>query len=204
MSFSVENLTCVRSDHIVFEELSFHVPSGNALWVKGNNGAGKSSLLRICATLLNPVNGDMKWQDQSCLKYPEKYRGQFHYIGHQDALKPALTVRENLRFWAEFLGNGNIEQALRDFELHRLDNTPVGLLSAGQKKRVNLARLLVAQAPLWILDEPFSSLDQLYIDLVKTHLDRHLGDGGTILYTTHQPLSLNSSSSLVLGREVKE
>jgi heme exporter protein A len=204
MSFSVENLTCVRSDHIVFEGVSFLVPEGQALWVKGNNGAGKTSLLRICATLLNPVGGDMKWQGQSCLKHPEIYRGQFHYVGHQDALKLALTVRENLEFWAAFLGEGDIELALSGLELHQLKDTPTGLLSAGQKKRVNLARLLVAKAPLWILDEPFSSLDKLHIDLVTNHLHRHLNGGGSIVYATHQPLGLSPSSSLVLRNEMNE
>lgn len=204
MSLSVEKLICVRSDHLVFEDVSFHVSAGEALWVRGKNGAGKSSLLRICATLLKPVQGDMKWLGKSCFDDPDSYRSQFLYVGHQDALKSALTVAENLNFWAQYLGDGTIDYALSEFELDPLRETPAGLLSAGQKKRVNLARLLIIKAPLWILDEPFSSLDQSYIDLVKNQMDRHLEEGGTILYSTHQPLSLSSSSSLDLDTMVSQ
>jgi heme exporter protein A len=204
MSLSVEKLICVRSDHLVFEDVSFHVSAGEALWVRGKNGAGKSSLLRICATLLKPVQGDMKWLGESCFEDPDSYRSQFLYVGHQDALKSALTVAENLNFWAQYLGDGTIDHALSEFELDPLRETLTGLLSAGQKKRVNLARLLIIKAPLWILDEPFSSLDQSYIGLVKNQMDRHLEEGGTILYSTHQPLNLNSSSSLDLDTMVSQ
>ncbi|USG61638.1 heme ABC exporter ATP-binding protein CcmA [Sneathiella marina] len=204
MSLSVEKLTCVRSDHLVFEDVSFDVPAGEALWIRGQNGAGKSSLLRICATLLKPVQGDLKWQGKSCFDDPERYLNQLLYVGHQDALKSALTVAENLNFWAEYLGEGTIDHALSEFELGPLRETPTGFLSAGQKKRVNLARLLIVKAPLWILDEPFSSLDQTYVELMKNHMDRHLEEGGTILYSTHQPLSLSVSSTLDLDAMVSQ
>lgn len=204
MSLSVEKLTCIRSDHLVFEDVSFQVSAGEALWIKGKNGAGKSSLLRICATLLKPVQGDMKWLGKSCFDDPDSYRDKFLYVGHQDALKSALTVAENLNFWAQYLGDGTIDRALSEYELGPLKDTPTGLLSAGQKKRVNLARLLITDAPLWILDEPFSSLDQYYVDLVKNQMDHHLEVSGTILYSTHLPLSLNSLSSLVLDTMVSQ
>ncbi len=202
MTLSVTDLTCLRADHLVFEGLSFSLEPGNSLWVRGKNGAGKSSLLRICAKLLKPAAGSIHWHGTDILSDDESYHGQYHYLGHQDALKPVLTVRENLSFWSHFHGESNLEAALGDFDLLGLADTRVEYLSAGQKKRVSLARLTSSSAPLWILDEPISSLDTDHITLFKKRLTEHINTGGMALFATHQDLGLTESSTLNLDGKV--
>jgi len=198
MSFSAQNLTCLRGDQLVFEDISFDVAAGQALWIRGKNGAGKSSLLRICAGLLKPVGGHLRWGGVEISDNPDMYQGKYHYQGHQDALKAVLTVRENLTFWAKYNGRSNVGKAISDFALADLAETQTGLLSAGQKKRVALARLLTSPAPLWILDEPVSSLDAAFIELFKKHLVAHLDAGGMALLATHQDLELPEVATLNL------
>ncbi|TNE37095.1 MAG: heme ABC exporter ATP-binding protein CcmA [Alphaproteobacteria bacterium] len=200
MSLSAENVTCLRGDRLVFRDISFDLAGGQALWVRGRNGAGKSTLLRIAARLLRPQAGRFFWNRTDITEDDEPYHGQYHYIGHQEVLKPVLTVAENLSFWAEFHGQGkaSLEQAIEGFELGALRDTPAGLLSAGQKKRTNLARLLASPAPLWILDEPLSALDTHFIDLFRARLSEHLKAGGLALYATHQDLGIDGSQELDL------
>lgn len=189
---------------MVFDGVSFSISDGQALWVRGKNGAGKSSLLRICAQLLKPVGGVLSWQETDVSRHPDIYQGKYHYLGHQDALKAVLTVSENLDFWAGFQGAPDVEKALGDYDLAGLKNIPVALLSAGQKKRAALARLAASPAPLWILDEPVSSLDTHFMDLFKQRLTEHLEQGGMALFATHQDLELSNISILDLdvGRAV--
>ena len=191
MSFVVQNLTCLRADQLIFEEVSFSLSPGEAIWVKGRNGAGKSSLLRICARLLAPASRSAEWQGADIFREEDSYIGEYHYLGHQDALKHAFTVRENIEFWASYHGKPNVDFALEQFELQSLADSPTGMLSQGQKKRTNLARLLASPAKLWILDEPVSALDRQYIDLFKEKLVRHLAVGGIALFATHQDLELD-------------
>ena len=191
MSFRVQNLACQRADQLIFEGVSFSLSPGEAIWVRGRNGAGKSSLLRICARLLAPVSGVAEWQGLDIFKEDDGYIGEYHYLGHQDALKLAFTVRENIEFWANYHGCPKVDFALQQFELQPLADTPTGMLSQGQKKRANLARLLASPAKLWILDEPVSALDRQYIDLFKERFVRHLAEGGMALVATHQDLELD-------------
>lgn len=190
MQFSVHDLACQRADQLIFRDLSFSLSPGEAIWVKGRNGAGKSSLLRICARLLRPLAGRVAWQGADIFEEADGYICAYHYVGHQDALKPVFTVRENIRFWAGYHGRADVEAALRDFELTGLADTPTGYLSQGQKKRCNLARLAATDAPLWILDEPVSALDGHFIDLFRDRLAQHLAVGGMALFATHQDLGL--------------
>tara|TARA_R100000005_G_scaffold95557_2_gene77542 strand:- start:36934 stop:37545 length:612 start_codon:yes stop_codon:yes gene_type:complete len=190
MPFSVQNLACQRADRLIFEKLSFTLAPGEAIWVQGRNGVGKSSLLRICARLLRPAAGQICWQGEDIFKDAEVYGAASHYVGHQDALKSVMTVRENISFWAEYHGAADVDTALQDFELEKLADTPAGLLSQGQKKRSNLARLAASQATLWILDEPLSALDRHFIELFRERLRRHLEAGGMALFATHQDLGL--------------
>ena len=196
MSFSVQNLACQRADQLIFEKLSFSLSPGDAIWVQGRNGAGKSSLLRICARLLAPLAGTVTWQGEDIFKESDTYEGAYLYVGHQDALKPALTVRENINFWANYHGDADTKVALAEYELGALADTPAGLLSQGQKKRTNLARLAASPAVLWILDEPVSALDQHYITLFREKLLRHLAGGGMALFATHQDLGIDQVKSL--------
>ncbi|MEP3248321.1 MAG: heme ABC exporter ATP-binding protein CcmA [Sneathiella sp.] len=201
MTLHAENLSCIRQDRLIFDKLTFSVAPGSVLWIKGKNGAGKSSLLRIVAGLLKQAEGDILWKGENVRTEPDCFAGQFRYIGHQEPLKPVLSVEENLKFWTEFAGRDDVDKALEEFELLRIKETPARILSAGQKKRTNLARLIAAPAPLWILDEPVSSLDSHYIDLFCTHLTRHIAAGGMALLATHQDLNLESTEILNLDKQ---
>ncbi|MBL4741301.1 MAG: heme ABC exporter ATP-binding protein CcmA [Sneathiella sp.] len=198
MSLTAINLRCIRQDRLIFTDLGFSLKAGEILWVQGRNGAGKSSLLRMIAGLLKPVSGEIQWKGASVKEDPDGYQDQFRYIGHQEALKPVLSARENLQFWADFSGSHNVSAALKEFDLEKIADSPVGIMSAGQKKRTNLARLISSPAPLWILDEPISSLDTHYIELFKKQLEKHVAAGGMALLATHQDLNLPSVHKLDL------
>jgi heme exporter protein A len=198
MSLSATALSCIRQDRLIFSGVDVSLSNGELLWVKGRNGAGKSSLLRILANLLKPVSGDITWDGTNISDDPEPYQKIFRYIGHQDGLKSALTPRENLSFWTRYLGQNNLQEALSAFELSNIADNPVRILSAGQKKRTHLARLLTCPARLWILDEPISSLDVHYIDLFRQILANHLAAGGMALLATHQDLQVSNTHILDL------
>ncbi len=195
---TVENLECIRQEKLIFSGLSFQLQAGEVLWVKGRNGAGKSSLLRIVAQFLKPSAGKIFWQGNEIAEDPDSYLKSFEYIGHQDALKSALSPRENLQFWMQYRGSNGLDGALAALELNEIADYPVRNLSAGQKKRSNLARLIACPAPLWILDEPISSLDSHHIDLFRNLLMKHVENGGMALLATHQDLKLGNERVLNL------
>lgn len=188
--FTGEGLACVRGERAVFTALSFRVTDGGALILAGPNGAGKSSLLRMMAGLLPPVDGLLVWDGSPIAADPEAHRRRVRYIAHADAVKPALTVAENLRIWAVLWGGqGGAEErgtaALAAFGIDRLSDLPGRYLSAGQKRRLALARLLVAPAPLWLLDEPRAGLDadaELRLDAA---IERHRDGGGMVVMALH-------------------
>ncbi len=201
MSLTARNLSCIRQDRLIFKNIGFTVNPGEVLWVKGKNGAGKSSLLRMIAGLLKQAKGDILWQGEDVTVDPDGYQGQFRYIAHQDALKTVLTGQENLKFWAGYTGSDAVTLALNEFELQKIADIPVGIMSAGQRKRTNLARLIACPAPLWVLDEPVSSLDVHYIDLFKNQLTKHVKAGGMALLATHQDLDLDFIQTLDLDQQ---
>lgn len=201
MSLTARNLSCIRQDRLIFKNIGFTVNPGEVLWVKGKNGAGKSSLLRMIAGLLKQAKGDILWQGEDVTVNPDGYQGQFRYIAHQDALKTVLTGQENLNFWAGYTGSDAVTLALNEFELQKIADIPVGIMSAGQRKRTNLARLIACPAPLWVLDEPVSSLDVHYIDLFKNQLTKHVKAGGMALLATHQDLDLDFIQTLDLDQQ---
>jgi heme exporter protein A len=195
---SASNLGCVRGSREIFRNVNFNLASGQVLAVLGPNGAGKSSLLRIIAGLLHLESGRLKLEGgDSELTIPE----QAHYLGHQDALKPSLSVAENLTFWASYLGNGRagLTDALETVGLAPIRDLPAGYLSAGQRRRLSIARLVAVPRPIWLLDEAAAALDQAaqgrLIDLMR----RHLAGGGLILAATHAPLGLDAVQELRLG-----
>ncbi|MFT6556738.1 heme ABC exporter ATP-binding protein CcmA [Sneathiella sp.] len=200
MTLHVKNLSCIRQDRLIFRELGFSLSPGSVMWIKGKNGAGKSSLLRMIAGLLRPVEGDIFWNDQNVREEPDSFVGQFHFLGHQEPLKPVFTVYENLDFWSRFHAGGRaaVDAAMDAFDLQRLRDTPARILSAGQKKRTNLARLIASPAPLWLLDEPLSSLDVHYIELFTHVLEAHVSAGGMALLATHQEIGIPSLETLNL------
>jgi len=190
MRLSASRLTVERGGRIVFSNLSFGLDAGGSLTVTGPNGAGKSTLLRILAGLLPLTGGTISCTPLSGGTLAE----QAHYIGHVDALKGLLTVAENLEFLAAVLDAGHggmpVETALAEFGLSHTANLPVTYLSAGQKRRAALAKLLVVKRPVWLLDEPSTALDAASQTLVAQIMAAHLAHGGMIVAAAHAKLSL--------------
>lgn len=198
MQLSADNLACIRGGREVFRGLSFSLPGGEALLVTGRNGAGKSSLLRVIAGLVRASGGRLALDGGN----PEATIGeQSHYLGHQDPLKPSLTVTENLQFWAAFLGDGGnaIETALAAVDLGPLASLPAAYLSAGQRRRLSLARVVVVKRPLWLLDEPTSALDTASQARLAELMRGHLAGGGMIVAATHGAIGLERARELKLG-----
>jgi heme exporter protein A len=191
MRLSGRGVRCVRSGREVFSGLDFEAASGEALAVTGPNGSGKTSLLRLIAGLLTVADGsiDLTGGDKE-LTLPE----QAHYLGHRDALKPALSVAENLSFWRDFLGGEAFDgrESLAAVGLDHAAQLPAAFLSAGQRRRLSIARLLAVRRPVWLLDEPTSALDaagqSLFVALMADHLTR----GGLIVAATHAPLGITT------------
>lgn len=197
MRLCAVDLACHRGGRDVFTGLHFAVSSGEALTIRGRNGAGKSSLLRSIIGLVRIVRGKLTLEGgDSELSIAE----QAHYLGHLDALKPSLSVAENLRFWASFLGSGSpaIEPALEAVGLGELADLPAAYLSAGQRRRLSIARLIAVKRPIWLLDEPTSTLDAGAQDRLAGLMGTHLAEGGLILAATHGPLGLPQALELQL------
>lgn len=198
LRLTAENLACQRGGRVVFRRLSFEVRAGEALVVTGPNGAGKSSLLRQIAGLVEIAEGRLALNGGD----PERsLPEQAHYVGHLDALKPAMSVRETAEFWSDFLGGdeADIGHALERLDLAGLTALPVAYLSAGQRRRLALSRLLLAPRPLWLLDEPNVALDRASLARLTALMEAHLAEGGIIVAATHQELGLASARPLVLG-----
>jgi len=198
--FAVD-LACHRGGRDVFASVSFSVASGEALTITGRNGAGKSSLLRAIIGLVRVVHGKLALEGGD----PElTIAEQAHYLGHQDALKPSLSVAENLRFWAAFLGAAAIDPArcLDAVGLEELADLPAAYLSAGQRRRLSIARLLAIKRPIWLLDEPTSTLDAAAQERLAEYMRKHLAEGGLILAASHAPIGLDSIQELRLDRTV--
>ncbi len=194
-SLTAERLACARGDRKLFENLSFRVKAGQALAVEGANGSGKTSLLRLIAGFLSPAAGRLIVQDASGDSDDAEERGKkIGWLGHHDGLKPQLTVAEQLTFWAAlYRGTANAD-VLAQVGLARQADLPCRYLSAGQKRRLALARLLVSNRPLWLLDEPFAALDTSGQALVAQLMALHCGQGGIIIAATHDPLGLGNES----------
>ena len=197
MRLSATDLACRRGGRDVFAGVSFSVASGESLTIRGRNGAGKSSLLRMMGGLVRVAGGQLSLEGGD----PELTLGeQAHYLGHLDALKPSLSVEENLRFWSAFLGAAaaNLDEPLRAVGLDSLSNLPAAYLSAGQRRRLSIARLLTVKRPLWLLDEPTSTLDAAAQVRLGEIMQAHLAGGGIILAATHGPLQLDGARELNL------
>lgn len=176
-----QDLSCVRGERLVFKNLSFRVEPGDLLAIMGPNGAGKSSLLRLLAGFLEPASGTYAVTGGPADTSP------FHYLGHLDGVKGALSVRENLVFWRDLYGQaGSVEKALAAFGLDRLGDYSAGLLSAGQRRRLALARLAAISRPLWLLDEPTNSLDDENAAALFALIDGHRAKGGAVMMASHQ------------------
>jgi len=193
----VLDLACIRGDRAIFAGLSFSVPAGGALLLTGANGAGKSSLLRVIAGLLPAAGGEVLLEGTPARTDPAGHALRLRYISSQDALKPALTVAENLAFYAALWG-GDVPPALEALGLSPLASLPGRVLSTGQRRRLALARLALAPARLWLLDEPSLGLDAASVARLGDLMARHRAAGGTILAATHLPLPLPDARELKL------
>jgi heme exporter protein A len=195
-----EGLACRRGERPVFTGLDFRLPASGALLLRGSNGSGKSSLLRLLAMLIAPEAGHLLWAGTPVSRDAARYRGLIHYVGHLDATKPALTPREMLRFWAALRGRAvpAIEPALAAFALGAVADRPCRWLSAGQRRRLALARLVAAPAPIWLLDEPNAALDGDGEARLATLIAEHRAAGGRGAIAAHQPAGLDDAPVIVL------
>jgi len=195
---TAEGLAVFRGERLVFRDLDFSLAAGQALVLAGPNGSGKSTLLRLLAGLVRPIAGRLLWADVDALADLSGHAARVAYVGHQDAVKPGLTVAENLRFAARLAG-GAVAEALATMGLDDLADLPARMLSAGQKRRLALARLALTAAPLWLLDEPTLGLDTASIGRFGGLLAAHRAHGGMVVAATHVPLPLDGTRELRLG-----
>jgi heme exporter protein A len=186
----LENLSVIRGERLIFRNLSLTVRSGAAVVLAGPNGSGKTTLLRVLAGLIRPTAGRVLWQGQNALEDLTEHGERVAYVGHQDAIKPGLTVAENLAF-AAAVSKRPIAAALSSLRLAALAAVPGRQLSAGQKRRVALTRLLLSNAPLWLLDEPTLGLDTASIEGFGGMLANHRNAGGMVVAATHIPLPMS-------------
>lgn len=191
-----EGLAAIRGERLVFAGLSFAVPAGGALLVSGPNGSGKSTLLRLLAGLVPPAAGRLLWQGSDALADLPAHAARLRYLGHRDAVKPSLSVAENLRIWG---AAGAVRRALEAVDLAALADLPARMLSAGQTRRLAIARLALADAPLWLLDEPTLGLDEASVARLGAMLAEHRSRGGLVVAATHLPLPLDRPVELRLG-----
>jgi heme exporter protein A len=199
-SLAAEKLACARGDRRLFDGLSFRVIAGQALSVEGPNGAGKTSLLRLLAGFLAPSAGRIVIKSGETESDDPDERGKLiGWLGHHDGLKPQLTVLEQLDFFARLYGAKADAALLERVGLQRQAELPCRYLSAGQKRRLALARLVASNRSLWLLDEPFAALDTAGQALVAHLMAAHCGQGGIIIAATHDPLGLNNESLLLSG-----
>ncbi|MDQ2802110.1 MAG: heme ABC exporter ATP-binding protein CcmA [Pseudomonadota bacterium] len=193
-----ESVAAFRGERLVLRGVSFAVPPGGALVLSGPNGSGKSTLLRVLAGLVPPAAGRVLWRGEDALADLALHGTRLAYVGHQDAVKPGLTAAENLHFSAK-VGKGAAAAGLQALGLATLADLPARMLSAGQKRRVALARLDIAAAAIWLLDEPTLGLDTVSVERFAALLARHRAGGGLVVAATHLPLPLAEAAELRLG-----
>lgn len=198
----VRALTCERADRLLFRDLEFTLDNGQALQVKGGNGSGKTTLLRIICGLNDSFAGEMYSRGEALAANWDAFHSSLLYIGHRVAVNHVLTPLENLRWSCRLhdpADDDGIREALDQMDLAGYEDSPCYSLSAGQQQRVSLARLLLSSAKLWILDEPFTTLDVDGVALLENLVARHASDGGAVLITTHHKLALPRLRALTLG-----
>lgn len=197
-----QGLACLRGDRLLFKNVSFELKAGGLLYLLGENGSGKSSLLRILCGLLTPDEGAVLWDGKKIKADTQTYYANLTYLGHLNALKDDLTALENLQLGARLAGNSvstpSALAALSAIGIARCANLPARVLSQGQKRRVALAGLWLAKTKLWVLDEPFAALDVASVEVLAARLGEHLANGGMAILTTHQDVVVNAQNTQTL------
>ncbi len=199
---AINNLSCIRGERVLFRKLSLNVQCGKLLFVQGSNGSGKTSLLRTISGLSTPASGEINWNNQNIYSLNEEYFVQLLYLGHMLGIKDDLTPVENLQFSVSLHGYYVTEEqviaALEKLDISRCAHLPTRVLSQGQKRRVALAQLWLQdnpeQKPLWVLDEPFTALDSSAIEILSTHIQFYVNNGGIVIFTSHQTPSFDANS----------
>ena len=189
---SAHNLTCIREERVLFEALNLSIYPGDILQIEGPNGAGKTSLMRILAGLSQPYDGDIQFQGKSITDQRELFHQNLLYLGHLPGVKDELTAQENLAFNLALHGldTSTAESTLTEVNLLGFEDALASHLSAGQHRRIALSRLWQSQAKIWILDEPFTAIDKLGVEKLEQLFLQHADNGGCVILTTHQDLSL--------------
>jgi len=199
-----EKIGCLRGGRLILKDTSFKVSSGKSLLISGQNGTGKTTLLRIIAGFLQFQTGELSLKGREQTQEDLSIGQCAHYIGHQNAIKNAMSVRENLFFWAEYLGGdssfSHLEMCLERVGLGHAIEFSASILSAGQKRRLNLARLLVAPRPIWLLDEPSSALDKEGEKILNTMISEHLKKGGMVIASSHENFGVKFNKELKLKK----
>jgi len=195
-SLSVTELSVIRGQSVLFQDLAFNLDTGQILWIQGPNGIGKTTLLRVAAGLARPHKGQVIWRDADGPKHSAEL---IAFQGHQNSLKALLTVEEILNFWMQLSGyKGSIDNILSRLDLSGKNNMRAGHLSRGQQRRLALTRLLVSQKPIWIMDEPLSNIDETGRDIVHNLIKTHVKQGGCALIASHKHLEKLSHDTRVL------
>ncbi len=198
----VNNLFCERDERVLFDKLHFNIKAGEILQIEGQNGSGKTTLLRILSGLLDAFEGDILWQKKPLDEVREDYYQAMLYVGHLAGVKATLTPEENLTWMMQLsphLNKLTVYQALEKVGLYGFEDVPCHSLSAGQQRRVGLARLYLSSAPLWILDEPFTALDKKGVAEKETLIAKHLDRGGAVILTTHHLLKIPNKNVRALN-----
>lgn len=189
----IKDLFCERDERVLFQHLSFSVAEGEIWQIEGSNGSGKTTLLRILCGLNDEYSGDILWRGDAVRQVRQDFKQALFYLGHQPAINKTLTPRENLNWFCASRGldkRDQIKAALNSFNLYGYDDVPCYQLSAGQQRRVSLARMKLSDAPLWIVDEPFTALDKQGVEELEAFFADHARAGGTVILTTHHRLQI--------------